>query len=111
MATFSSRAYLVGTADLRDRLIAELAGAGVAAVAGGGVPVAAWAGANYRPRLVFVRGDAIPDGVLPTAVRRCQYHRERNEAMTPRGSTLDGSAKLCSECREERLAAHTRAGY
>jgi hypothetical protein len=110
MATFSSRAYLVGTADLRDRLIAELANVGVAAVAGGDVRVAAWAGANHRPRLVFVRGEAIPNGVVPTAVRRCQYHRDRNEAMTPRGSTLDGSVKLCAECREARLAAHTRAG-
>ena len=104
MATYSSRAYLVGSADLRDRLIAELAAAGVAAVAGGGIDAAAWAAAKDRPRLVFVRGESIPDGVAPVPIRRCHYHRDRNEAITARGPTIDGTVKLCAECREARLA-------
>ena len=37
MAGNPSRAYLVGSVDLRDRLIAELAAVGITAVAGGGV--------------------------------------------------------------------------
>jgi hypothetical protein len=110
MATYSSRAYLVGTAGLRDRLIADLAAAGVTAVAGPGVPVDAWADAGYCPRLVFVRGESIPDGVMPTALRRCEFHRDRNEALSPRGPTMAGSAKLCSVCRDERVAALRRSG-
>lgn len=110
MPTYSSRAYLVGTAGLRDRLIADLAAAGVTAVAGPGVPITTWADAGYCPRLVFVRGEPIPDGVMPTALRRCQYHRDRNEAMSRRGPTLDSSPKLCTACRDERVAALRRAG-
>jgi hypothetical protein len=86
-------------------LIADLAAAGVAAVSGTGVDAAAWAAAKHRPRLVFVRGEPVPDGVTPTALRRCQNHRDRNEAMSARGPTLSGSTKLCSECRDERVAA------
>jgi hypothetical protein len=104
MASYSSRAYMVGSDDLRDRLIAELAVAGIPAVAGDGVQLAAWAKADYSPRLVFVRGEPIPDGIMPRALRRCQNHRDRNEAMTMRGPTLDGNAKLCAECRDARIS-------
>jgi hypothetical protein len=103
MATYSSRAYLVGSSDLRDQLITELAAAGIAAVAGGDIDAARWVAAKRHPRLVFVRGETIPNGVMPITVRRCHYHRDRNEAISPRGPTLDGTTKLCSECRAARL--------
>lgn len=99
MSAYSSRAYLVGSPALRDHLIAELAAAGVAAVAGPGVSVAAWAAAGHRPRLVFVRGEPVPCGVVTRDVRRCQHHRDRTEMMTARGPTMSGSPRLCAECR------------
>jgi hypothetical protein len=102
MAKSSPRAYLVGTEGLRDRLISELAAAGVIAIAGGGVDTTAWAAAKHLPRLVFVLGEAIPYGVTPIALRRCQHHRDRNEAINPHGPAPSGTSKLCSECREAR---------
>jgi len=99
MPAYSSRAYLVGSPALRDRLIADLAAAGVAAVPGPGVAEDAWAEADYRPRLVFVRGEPIPYSIATREVRRCQYHRDRNEMVTARGPTMSGSPRLCTECR------------
>jgi hypothetical protein len=104
MTTHSSPAYLVGSAVLRDHLIADLAAAGVAAVAGGGVDLAAWAAAGHRPRLVFVRGEAVPYSLVTRDVRRCHRHRDRTEAVGNRGGTPFGVVKLCSEC----LAAFAR---
>ena len=104
MAGNSSRGYLVGSVDLRDRLIAELAAVGITAVAGGGVAGAGREKAKDGPRLVFVRGELVPPGVVLTALRRCHHHRDRNEALTRRGPMLDGSAKLCAECRDAATA-------
>ncbi len=95
-----SRAYLVGSVTLRDRLITELAAVGVTAVAGGGVTGVGREKAKVGPRLVFVRGEPTPEGVVLTALRRCQNHRDRNEAVGRRGPMLVGSARLCAECRD-----------
>ena len=100
MAGNASRAYLVGSVDLRDRLIAELAAVGITAVAGGGVTGVGREKVKNGPRLVFVRGEPTPDGVVLTALRRCQNHRNRNEAVGRRGPMLDGPARLCAECRD-----------
>ena len=81
MAGNRSRAYLVGSVDLRDRLIAELAAVGITAVAGGGVTGTGREKSKDGPRLVFVRGEPIPYGIVLTALRRCHYHRDRNEAV------------------------------
>ena len=79
MAGNPSRAYLVGSVDLRDRLIAELAAVGITAVAGGEVTGAGREKAKDGPWLVFVRGEPVPAGVVLTALRRCHHHRDRNE--------------------------------
>ena len=100
MAANLPRAYLVGSVELRDRLIAELAAIGITAVAGRGVPGAGQKRVKDGPRLVFVRGEPIPYGVVLTALRRCHHHRHRNEALTRRGPMLDGSVKLCAVCRD-----------
>jgi hypothetical protein len=104
MAGNPSRAYLVGSVDLRDRLIAELAAVGITAVAGGGVTGVGREKAKDGPRLVFVRGEPVPLGVVVTALRRCHNHRDRNEAVTHRGPMPDGSARLCAECRDAATA-------
>jgi hypothetical protein len=104
MAGNPSRGYLVGSVDLRDRLIAELAAVGITAVAGGEVTGAGREKAKDGPRLVFVRGEPIPYGVVLTALQRCHYHRDRNEAVTRRGSMLGGSVRLCAECRDAARA-------
>jgi hypothetical protein len=104
MAGNPSRGYLVGSADLRDRLIAELAAVGIKAVAGGEVTGGGRETAKDRPRLVFIRGESVPPGVVLTALRRCHHHRDRNEAVTRRGPMLDGSARLCAECRDAATA-------
>jgi hypothetical protein len=103
MAGKPIRGYLVGSVDLRDRLIAELAAVGITAVAGGGA-TGAGEKAKDGPRLVFFRGEPVPYGVVLTALQRCHYHRDRNEAVTRRGPTLGGSPRLCAECRDAATA-------
>jgi hypothetical protein len=107
--TYSSRAYLVGSPALRDHLIAELAAAGVAAVPGPGVSLSAWAAAGHRPRLVFVRGEVVPYGLMTRDVRRCHRHRDRTESVTARGGTLPGTLKFCAECRAALAGGPGRA--
>jgi hypothetical protein len=113
MAGNPSRGYLVGSVALRDRLIAELAAVGIAAVAAGGMTDAGREKAKDGPRLVFVRGEPIPYWVVLTVLRRCHFHRDRNEAVTGRGPMLDGSARLCAESRDaasaHRAAARAKA--
>ena len=78
MSIYSSRAYLVGSPALRDRLIAELAAAGVAAAPGPDVPVAAWSEAGYRPRLGGSRPSSVEafhphPNPLPSRERESRY--------------------------------------
>ena len=104
MAGNPLRAYLVGSVSLRDRLIAELAALGITAAAARGLTGVGRRKSKDGPRLVFVRGEPTPDGVVLTALRRCQNHRDRNEAVGRRGPMLDGSARLCAECRDAAAA-------
>jgi hypothetical protein len=104
MAGNPSRGYLVGSVDLRDRLIAELAAVGITAVAGGRVIGAGREKAKDGPRLVFIRGEPVPPGVVLTTLRRCHHHRDRNETISRRGPMLDLSARLCAECRDAATA-------
>ncbi len=104
MAGNDLRVYLAGSVVLRNRLIAELAAVGIMAVAAGGVTGVGREKAKDGPRLVFVRGEPVPLGVVVTALRRCHNHRDRNEAVGRRGPMLDGSARLCAECRDATAA-------
>jgi hypothetical protein len=104
MAGKPIRAYLVGSVALRDQLIDELAAVGITAVAGGEMTGAGWEKTKDGPRLVFVRGEPVPYGVVLTTLRRCHNHRDRNEAVTRRGPMLGGSARLCAECRDAAAA-------
>ena len=96
--------YLVGSVSLRDRLIAELAAVGITAVAGRGLTDVGRDKAKDGSRLVFVRGESVPPGVVVTTLRRCHNHRDRNEAGGRRGPMLDGAARLCAECRDAATA-------